>query len=297
MKKPPAYSEDLSPEAILARATAARGDIFPEWKPIAYALPQTYDLINKTGSYLHQYHGLSAGKQALSGPMRELIAIPALCAKGDMRHSPNHIRRIYRMGVTNKMILEAAAAFGTVVGWSSMTFVSLAILEANSPDYPFGNLPEGGEPKTLTPFPEMTMGRSRKSKGTGKENESLLDSPEWRYAAGIDPELARRCAAFVDHCLAAGGAKDEHLGPGPRELIAIAALCMRGEVDLAAQHIRRAYDYRMTRRQVLEAISCVLPMSGMVTGQLGWRAMRLADAASHIEKRSKGKGERKTIKK
>ncbi len=274
---------DLSPEAILARATAARGDIFPEWKPIAYALPQTYDLINRTGSYLHQYHGQSPEAQALSGPMRELIAIPALCAKGDMRHAPNHVRRIYRMGVTNEVILEAASAFGTVVGWSSMTFVSLAILEANSADYPYGKLPEGGEPKALTPFPELALGRRRKGEGSA----SLLDTPEWRYAAGIDPELARRCAAFVDHCLLAAGAKDAthrasqarstHLGPGPRELIVVAALCTRGEVDLAAQHIRRAYGCGMSKRQVLEAISCVLPMSGMVTGQLGWRAMRLAE--------------------
>jgi alkylhydroperoxidase/carboxymuconolactone decarboxylase family protein YurZ len=268
-------NEDLSPEAVLERATKARGDIFPEWKPVAYALPQTYDLINRTGSYLHQYHGQSPDEQALSGPMRELIAIPALCAKGDIRHSANHVRRLYRMGITNKVLLEAASAFGTVTGWASMTFVSLAIMEANNPDYPFGKLPEGGEPKTLTPFPEMKMGRVRKSKG----KESLLDTPEWRYAAGIDPELAKRCTAFVDHCLLAGGAKDEHLGPGPRELIAIAALCTRGEVDLAAQHIRRAYDYGMTKRQVLEAIACVLPMFGMVTGQLGWRAMRLADAS------------------
>src|SRR5688572_12280269 len=267
---------DMSPEAILARATAARGDIFPEWKPIAYALPQTYDLINRTGSYLHQYHGQRPEEQALSGPMRELIAIPALCAKGDMRHAPNHVRRIYRMGVTNKAILEAAAAFGTVVGWSSMTFVSLAILEANSADYPYGKLPEGGEPKELTPFPELKQGRKRKAGGS----ESLLDTPEWRYAAGIDTELAQRCAAFVDHCLLAVGANDELLGPGPRELVAIAALCTRGEVDLAARHIRRAYDYGMSRRQVLEAISCVLPMSGMVTGTLGLRAMRLADSAA-----------------
>jgi alkylhydroperoxidase/carboxymuconolactone decarboxylase family protein YurZ len=277
----PGNKEDLSPEAILARATAARGDIFPEWKPVAYALPQTYDLINKTGSYLHQYHGQSPDEQALSGPMRELIAIPALCAKGDIRHSANHVRRLYRMGVTNKVLLEAASAFGTVTGWASMTFVSLAIMEANNPDYPFGKLPEGGEPKTLTPFPELKMGRKRK----GTAREGLLDTPEWRYAAGIDPELARRCAAFVDHCLLAGGAKDEHLGPGPRELIAIAALCTRGEVDLAAQHIRHAYDYGMTKRQVLEAIACVLPMSGMVTGQLGWRAMRLADASRKGESR------------
>jgi alkylhydroperoxidase/carboxymuconolactone decarboxylase family protein YurZ len=275
-RKIPMSDKDLSPEAILARATAARGDIFPEWKPIAYALPQTYDLINRTGSYLHQYHGQRPEEQALSGPMRELIAIPALCAKGDMRHAPNHVRRIYRMGVTNKAILEAASAFATVVGWSSMTFVSLAILEANSPEYPYGKLPEGGEPEDLTPFPELEQGRSRKSKG----NESLLDTPEWRYAAGMDAELARRCAAFVDHCLLAGGAESQLLGPGPRELIAIAALCTRGEVELAAQHIRRAYDYGMSKRQVLEAIACVLPMSGMVTGQLGLRAMRLADAGA-----------------
>jgi alkylhydroperoxidase/carboxymuconolactone decarboxylase family protein YurZ len=295
MKKPDVDSGNMSPEAILARATAARGDIFPEWKPIAYALPQTYDLINRTGSYLHQYHGQSPDEQALSGPMRELIAIPALCAKGDIRHSANHVRRLYRMGITNKVLLEAASAFGTVTGWASMTFVSLAIMEANNPDYPFGKLPEGGEPKTLTPFSELKMGRSRKGKGMGKENESLLDTPEWRYAAGIDPELAKRCTAFVDHCLLAGGAKDELLGPGPRELIAIAALCTRGEVDLAAQHIRRAYDYGMTKRQVLEAIACVLPMSGMVTGQLGWRAMRLADAGREGESR-KAKGGSRTAK-
>jgi alkylhydroperoxidase/carboxymuconolactone decarboxylase family protein YurZ len=283
--------DDLRPEAILARATAARGDIFPEWKPIAYALPQTYDLINRTGSYLHQYHGQRPEEQALSGPMRELIAIPALCAKGDMRHAPNHVRRIYRMGVTNKVILEAASAFGTVVGWSSMTFVSLAILEANSADYPYGKLPEGGEPKELTPFPELKQGRKRKSEGI----ESLLDTPEWRYAASVDAELAKRCAAFVDHCLLAGGAKDEHLGPGPRELVAIAALCTRGEVELAAQHIRRAYDYGMSKRQVLEAIACVLPMSGMVTGQLGLRAMRLVDSAAKAFNAKAAKPRRKAV--
>jgi alkylhydroperoxidase/carboxymuconolactone decarboxylase family protein YurZ len=52
---------------------------------------------------------------------------------------------------------------------------------------------------------------------------------------------------------------------------------MRGEVDLAAAHIRRAYDCGMSKRNVLEAICSVLPMSGMVTGQIGFRAMQLAD--------------------
>jgi len=272
----------MSPEAILARATAARGDVFPEWKLVAHTAPLTYDLINLTGSYLHQYHGQSPKEQQLSGPMRELIATPALCAKADLRHAPNHIRRMYRMGMTNQVIFEGAAAFATVVGWSSLTYVSLAIAEANSPDYPYGKLPEGGAPMQLTPFPELAMGRKRKSSGS----ETLLDTPEWRYAAGIDAEMARRCAAFVDHCLLAGGAKDELLGPGPRELIVFAALCTRGEVELAAQHIRRAYNYGMTRRQVLEAISCVFPMSGMITGQLGLRAMRLAEAANRKGKRN-----------
>ncbi|MBI3918607.1 MAG: hypothetical protein HY322_16565 [Betaproteobacteria bacterium] len=267
-------AEDLSPEAVLARATTARGDIFPEWKPLAYASPKTYHLINQTVSYLHSYHGQEATSEQLSGPMRELIAIPALGAKGDLRHAPNHVRRAYRMGLTNKVLFEGAAAFAAVVGWASMTFMSLAIIEANNPLYPYGQLPAGGEPKELTPFPEMALGRTR----SGAAPESLADTPEWRYAAGIDPELVRRAAAFIDHCLVADGAQDAILGPGPRELIAIAALCTRGEVELAARHMRRAYDYGMTRRHVLEAICCVLPMTGIVTGQLGLRAMQMADA-------------------
>jgi alkylhydroperoxidase/carboxymuconolactone decarboxylase family protein YurZ len=267
--------DDLSPEAVLARATRSRGDIFPEWKPIAYAVPKTYYLINEAASYLHQYHGQEESTEKLSAQMRELIAIPALCAKGDMRHAPNHIRRVYRMGLTNKALFEAASAFTAVTGWaSSILPMSLAIMEANNPFYPFGDMPAGGEPKELTHFPEMHLGRKRKS----ADSESLADTPEWRYAATIDPELARRAAAFIDHCLLNDGAQDELLGPGPRELIAIAALCARGEVEIAAAHIRRAYDYGMTRRNVLEAICCVIPMTGMITAQLGLRAMQLAES-------------------
>ena len=262
-------SESKTPEELLAIATKARGDIFPEWKPLAHASPETYRLITETGSYLHSYHGVEHTADQLSGPMRELIAIPALCSKGDMRHSPNHVRRAYRMGLTNKALFEGAIAFSAVVGWSNLTFVSLAIIEAGNPLYPYGELPAGGEPKELKPFPEMSMGRTRK----GDAPESAADTPEWRYAASIDAELVRRATAFADHCLAGG----ELLGPGPRELIAIAALAMRGEAELAAAHVRRAYDYGMTKRHVLEAICSVLPMSGMVTGQVGFRAMQLAD--------------------
>jgi alkylhydroperoxidase/carboxymuconolactone decarboxylase family protein YurZ len=272
---PSSHAEELTPEAVLARATAARGDIFPEWRPLAHVSPRTYHLINETVSYLHSYHGQEASGGQLSRPMRELIAIPALCAKGDLRHAPNHVRRAYRLGLTNRALFEGAAAYASVVGWSSMTFMSLAIMEANHPLYPYGQLPPGGEPKQLAPFPEMSMGRAR----LGTSSESLADEPEWRYAAGIDAELVRRAAAFIDHCLVADGAEDTVLGAGPRELIAIAALCTRGEVELAARRMRRAYDYGMTRRHVLNAICCVLPMTGIVTGQLGLRAMQMADAA------------------
>jgi len=277
---------DMSPEAVLARAATARGDIFPEWKILAHASPRTYDLVTRTGGYFHHYRGETSGEQQLSGPMRELIATPALCAKGDLRHAPNHIRRMYRMGLTNRVIMEAAAAFSTVSGWSTIANVGFAIMEALNPDYPFGKLPEGGEPKELVSFPELSMGRSRR----GAAPASALAAPEWRYAAGIDAELARRAAAWLDHCLLAQGVRDELLGPGPRELIVVAALCTRGEADLAAQHILRAYDCGMTRRQVLEAISAVIPMSGMVSAQLGLAAMQRADAT---KKRKDGTGERK----
>ena len=265
---------DLSPEAVLARATRARGDIFPEWKPLAYASPKTYHLVNETVRYLHHYDEGGEAKERLSRPMRELIAIPALCAKSDLRHAPNHVRRAYRLGLTNKALFEAASAFASVVGWGGgLTFMSLAIMEANNPFYAFGELPAGGEPRQLTAFPEMNIGRD----AAPKHRNSLAASPEWEFIAGIDPELAQRTAAFVDHCLLAEGAAEEILGPGPRELIAIAALCTRGAVDIAADHIRRAYDCGMSRRQVLEAICCVVPMTGMLSAQYGARAMKRAE--------------------
>jgi len=274
---------DLSPEGVLARAAKARGDIFPEWKVLAYAAPQTYDLVTHTGGYFHKYHGESSDEQQLSGPMRELIATPALASKGDYRHAPNHVRRMYRMGLTNRIIMEAAVAFATASGWATIANTGYVIMEANNPDYPFGTLPEGGEPKTLAPFPELAMGRARKTTGA----DTLPGVEEWRYAASIDPELARRAAGWLDHCLLAGGARDALLGPGPRELIAIAALCTRGETDLAAQHMQRAYEYGMTRRQVLEAISAIVPMTGMISMQLGLQAMRAADATRDQKPRAR----------
>lgn len=268
--------EDMSAEAVIARAIARRGEIFDEFRLLAQESPRTYDLISRTAGYMHHYQGSAGAEQKLSGTMRELIALCQLCAKGDDRFAANHVRRLWGHGVTNKVMVEAATAIAPIVGWSTIAHVTLAILTANDPKYPFGKIPEGGAPKALTPFAELAIGRAK----TTLMNESLLETPEWKYVAALEPELARRAALWVDHCLLPNGAADELLGPGPRELIAIAALCARGETEFAAQHIRRAYRYGLTKLQVLEAISCVLPMTGALTVQIGVRAMQMADAAA-----------------
>ena len=267
------FAAEQSGDAVMKDLIADRGDIFDEFHFMARERPVTVNLIRRSAGYVHQYENQTTPKQQLSCQMRELIALCQLCAQGDDRFAANHVRRLYRMGTTNKVMLEAAEAYAAAVGNSVIPHVAQAILTGNSPDYPFGVLPPGGEPAKLLPFPELSQGRSH----TPAENESLLNTPEWKYIAAIDPELAQRAADFVDHCLLPGGPKEELLGPGPRELLAIAALCVRGEIDLAAQHIRRAYAWGMNRFQVLEAISCVLPMTGAVSIQLGARAMQLAE--------------------
>jgi alkylhydroperoxidase/carboxymuconolactone decarboxylase family protein YurZ len=262
------------PEEIIARVIANRGDIFEEFKLFIRAMPRAYQLNQKVAGYVHQYRTLGTADQVLSLPMRELIATAQLCAKGDDRFAPNHVRKLWRLGVTNQVIFEAGLAIAMVVGWSTNGHVALAILSAGNASYPDGEIPSGGAPTELTPFAELAMGRE----AIGSIAEGLLEEPEWQYVAQIDPELAHRTAGLIDYGLLAGGAvKDTLLGPGPRELIAIAGLCARGEAELAARHIRRAYAYGMTKRQVLEAISCVIPMTGAVTVQIGARAMQMAE--------------------
>ena len=264
--------QDMSPEAVIARAIARRGEIFDEFRLLATESPRTYDLISRTAGYMHHYKGSESAGQQLSGTMRELIALSQLAAKGDDRFAANHVRRLWERGVTNRIMLEAATAIAAVVGWSTIAHVALAIINAGDPSYPFGKLPKDGPPKTATPFPELNMGLEIDETDAG-----VMQTPEWQYIASLEPGLAQAAAAWVDYCLKPGAEAEPQLGPGPRELVAITALCARGETDLAAQHIRRAYRYGMTKLQVLEAISCVLPMTGAITMQIGARAMQLAE--------------------
>lgn len=270
----PEKTGSAAADAVMKALIADRGDIFDEFHFMARERPEIVNLLRHSNGYVHQYDNQTTPKQQLSCQMRELIALCQLCAQGDDRFAPNHVRRLYRLGVTNQVMLEAAEAYAAITGGSTIPHVAQAILTGSSPDYPYGVLPPGGEPAKLAPFPELASGRSH----TPAQNESVLNTPEWKYIASIDPDLAARAAALVDHCLLPGGKESELLGPGPRELLAIAALCVRGEIDLAAQHIRRAYAWGMNRFQVLEAISCVLPMTGAISIQLGARAMQLAES-------------------
>ena len=69
----------LSTESVIENAIAARGDVFPEWRLIAEASPETMAIVTQTGGYLHKYDGISGAAQQLSVQMRELIATPAIC--------------------------------------------------------------------------------------------------------------------------------------------------------------------------------------------------------------------------
>ena len=66
------------------------------------------------------------------------------------------------------------------------------------------------------------------------------------------------------------------LPPAAMELIAIAALCIRGAIDLPADHMVRAQRRGATARQILEAISAVVPPTGQATLRLGAQAMMRA---------------------
>jgi alkylhydroperoxidase/carboxymuconolactone decarboxylase family protein YurZ len=265
---------ELDPVKIMEEYVRNRGDIFDEWHFMARYIPLTIVRLHDTAGYILQNDNKTTPDQELSVVFRELIALCQLSAKGDPRFAANHVRRLYRLGVNNAVIFEAAEALSAIVGHSTIAHVAQAILLANDPAYPFGKIPEGGEPKTLTPFPEMALGwEVPEAAGT------LMDQPEWRYAAEIDPEFARRSARYVDHCLT-DRRPERVLSPGARELIAIAALCGRGLGDLAVPRIRLAYAYGFTRRQLLEAISCMHNMTGSISVQIGLRAMMEADAGA-----------------
>lgn len=266
--------EQYDADAVIAQSIANRGDMFAEFQLFMRAQPKAAALNQRVAGYVHQYKNQSTPQQVLSLPMRELIATTMLAAKGEDRFAPNHVRKLWREGVTNAPIFEAAFAMATVLGWTVIGHTCTAVQLAGDPNYREGKVPEGGEPKTLKPFPELAQGRTR----VAPCDEGLLAEPEWQDIAKLDEEMAQRVAALIDHALMADGGLNDNvlLGPGVRELFAIAGLCARGEETAAARHMKRAVAYGMTPKQILEAFSCVIPMTGSATMPIGVRAMRLA---------------------
>jgi alkylhydroperoxidase/carboxymuconolactone decarboxylase family protein YurZ len=265
--------QERSAEELRTEIVRGRGDSFGEVDTLLRISPRTGELIYHCAGYLHGYAGQRGDDQVLSDQMRELIATCQLSAMRDYRFAPNHVRRLYRMGVTDAVIVEAAEAIAPAVGWSTVLRVCAAIDTANDLSYPDGELPPEGPPRTLVPFPELELGRKLVCDG---KSLSTADSPAWRSVAEIDPELVARAGAFVDHCTGHDRTTGEpQLGPGVRALVTVPALCVRGEVEQAAAYMKRALDYGMTVRQLVEAVSCVIPMTGAATMDVGMRALAL----------------------
>ncbi|SFP20271.1 MULTISPECIES: carboxymuconolactone decarboxylase family protein [Actinomadura] len=244
-------------EDALEQVLRERGDSFSEVGIIAEVAPETLRRIHRCAGYVHGYAGQTTHDQVLSEQMRELIALTHLCAMRDDRFAPNHVRRLYRLGVADEVIIEAAEAIAPAVGHSTVLGVAHAIEQANSDSYPFGAMPEGGRPKRSTPFPEM----NRWPVPAPASPQATL----WPRLAGIDPELVLRYREFLDHCLGSPEWREPVLGPVPRGLILVPALAARGSRTLVAVQVERLIGYGVGTRELVEAVACALPMTGAAT--------------------------------
>ena len=246
-------TDELDPEKIMEDYVRNRGDIFEEWHFMVRHVPLTIVRLHDISGYILKHENKTAPDQELSFVFRELIALCQLSTKGEPRFAANHVRRLYRAGITNTVIFEAAEAFSTAVGHANIALVAQSILLANDPAYPFGKLPEGGEPKSVTPFPEMALGWE----ASGPLERKPPDTTRTGNTPPRSTRNSRAAPPLTSTIASPTGRPERVLSPGARTLIALAALCARGEARLAAEHVRRAYAYGFTRRQVLEAISCV----------------------------------------
>ncbi|MBI2910080.1 MAG: carboxymuconolactone decarboxylase family protein [Chloroflexi bacterium] len=267
------------PQAIIEKHRKDRGTANWEMERLALMVPEAVVMALECADYVHRYEGNGAEGQELSVQMRELIATVMLASKGEDKFATAHVRRLHRYGVTNDVILEAFLAAVPVLGWSNMLHAVRAIEAAKEPSAHDAGLPPADEPETLADFPELHLGQDRSE--AQREDTGLGATPEWQYIAQIDPGLAQRVVRLYDMVYSDGGAElpRSHLPPAARELVAIAAFCARGLPDLAAQHIKRAIRAGASPRQVLEAISAVLPMTGLTSIQIGAQAMMKAGIA------------------
>lgn len=264
-------SEGLDTQAILERFRTARGDTFWEFDQLM-AYPPAVEVAGLgLAGHVHGYQGATADTQVLSVQMRELIAIVLLASQSGPRFAANHVRRLYRLGVTNAVIVEAALAATPALGFSCTVYVSGAIHRANDPSNLEGALPPGGAPETLVDFPELHLGRDRSAAAVA--DLAPATGEVWQYAARIDPLLVDLVRRYYEHVYALTDEGSALLPPAARQLIVIPALCLKGAIELAADHIRRATGLGASAGQILAAISSAFPMTGLATVEFGLRAM------------------------
>jgi alkylhydroperoxidase/carboxymuconolactone decarboxylase family protein YurZ len=225
------------------------------------------------GSYVHQYQGQTGSGQMLSPQMRELIASVMLIWRGFDRFAANHIRRLYRLGVTNEIVVEALWFAAPFLGRANALQGIRAMQQAADPGNLEGQMPADGVPTELVDFPELHLGE-----GVVVDDDTPLSAtPEWQFIAQMDPRLAEIATRHYDHIFGAptAGGLDWKLPIAARELIAVVALCGKGHVDMAADHMRRCIRYGATPRHLLDAISAGT-MAGLITYQFGAQAMMKA---------------------
>lgn len=261
--------EDKTVDELFAEAVAERGDVYDETRTILRVDPKAGILIRACAGYVHGYPGQTAPMQLLSNEMRELIALSQLCAMRDDRFAPSHVRRLYRHGVADDVILAAAEAIAPAVGHSTILHVALAIDTARDDKHPYGQMPAGGPPEESVDFRERYRWPATE----------VMPAPYWSAVAGRDLELSRRFLEFDEHCLGQTPKSSAVLCAGARELITIAALCARGLERPAARHMSFAQSLGVTVNDILEAVSCVLPMTGGATMEVCLDA--LAENGTH----------------
>lgn len=88
-------------DALIARMTAARGYIYPEWE---FAARQDPDFVE---AYNHIYE-LSLGEgRHVSAKVREFVAIALLCFRGAEKSGlVAHMKRAMRLGATREELFE-----------------------------------------------------------------------------------------------------------------------------------------------------------------------------------------------
>jgi alkylhydroperoxidase/carboxymuconolactone decarboxylase family protein YurZ len=228
------------------------------------------------GDYLHHYEQAGYQGQQLSTQFRELIATLMLAVVGHQRFAARHIRRLYRLGVTSQVVIDAFWAASPFVGRAHVLTGVRCVYLAEDPTNLEGSLPSDGPPRVLSDFPELHFG------DTPFERSSLASTPEWQLIARVDPRLAELTVDFYAEILGANeNGRSWTLPPASRELIAVVCLSWRGLSELAAEHVRTALESGLEVKHILEALSAAVPMTGLVTLQVGARAVLLAvrDAA------------------